>query len=235
MIAKSQIVSLIKIKRKNNFFNHFLTFDNTNDVYFGDIRKDEVFLWKKKRFLRKGYPLFHFTFNKKGELQKLEIIKKPFWQLNVVILILCNIFFIVLFYRAAINIKQFLLFVSWIGITEFLVIMILRKMIKFESNLIKLELKEKLISFKNLSNEKSLIKSTNVVEKKKDFFGEILVRFFTYPFSIIIIIFSLLNFFEKPFLAVFGILISLSYLIADILILRGKKMTKNSFFNFLND
>jgi|GEM_PF-3214342 len=235
MITKSQIVSLIKIKKKNNFFNHFLTFDNTIDVYFGDIRKGEVFLWKKKRFLRKGYPLFHFIFNEKGELQKLEIIKKPFWQLNVAILIFCNIFFIVLFYRVVININQFLLFVLWIAITEFLVIMILRKMIKFESNLIKLELNFFLVSFKNLSNEKSLIKSANVVEKKKKFFGEILVRFFTYPFSIIIIVFSLLNFFEKPFLTIFGILISLSYLITDILILKGKKMTKNPFFNFLDD
>ena len=235
MITKKQIASLVEIKKENNFSNHFFNFDKIYDVYFGEILEKEIFLWKRKRFLRTNYPLFYFSFNDKDELVKVLIVKKPFWYIFPIILIFVSIIFSIQFYKETHSLNQFLLMIFWFLITQVLVVFLLKNSVKYEASLIIKELESKLLELDN----DSILREFNVEKtkkvKKKNLFYEIFIRILFYPFCIIIFFFSIYNFFEKPFLCVFGILISAIYLISDILILKGKKHSNYWLFRFLDD
>ena len=235
MITKNQKISLFEIKSENNFLNHFHFFDKSFDVYIGDIRDKEIYLWKKNKFLRNNYPLFHLAFNDKDELIKILIVKKPYWYVYPIILIFVDIIFSILFYIEAINMNQFLLMIFWLLITQFLLLFLLKNTMKYEAGLIIKELKNKLVLLNKNTNNSDLKIEKVKNEKKKRLFFEILIRILFYPFSILIFIFSIYNFFEKPFLCVFGILISAIYLVSDFLILKGKKLSNYWLFKFLDN
>ena len=76
MIEKKNIETLIIQNKKSNLKNHWYDAYSYNKIkYSGEIRPNELHIWRSSHFLRGAYPIFHLTFDQNTRLKSIKLEK----------------------------------------------------------------------------------------------------------------------------------------------------------------
>jgi hypothetical protein len=236
MVEKKDIEKLIIQNKKSTLKNHWndAFFYNTTK-YSGEIRPNELLIWRSAHFLRGAYPIFHLTFNQNSELNGIKTEKNPYHKLlnkstiGFFIVLALVLLFTTEFKTATIGIIG----ISVIGTLFHLV---MSKAKKYETKILTHELKEAIENIERENNPelknkpKAGLKKQNVKEWT---FIKVLTRLLLYPFCLLMLylcILMILN--PEPYyprqrpLGIIGIIIIGGYLVADIMII-VKNLIKN--------
>ncbi|MGO4913825.1 hypothetical protein [Leeuwenhoekiella sp. W20_SRS_FM14] len=227
MIEKKDIEKLIVQNKKSNLKNHW------NDAFFyntikysGEIKPNELLIWRSSHFLRGAYPIFHLTFDRNNKLNGIKTEKNPYHKLlnkitiGFLIVLISGLFLTTDFKMAVIG----TIGISVIGL---LLHLVLGKAKKYETKLLTDELKEAIENIEQANNPELINKpkSESKTEKVKEWtFTKVLTRLLLYPFCLLILWFSITGFLPdgKTLYGIFGIVVALAYPIADILLIFGK-------------
>ncbi|MCK8520416.1 hypothetical protein M0D21_02490 [Aquimarina sp. D1M17] len=231
MAGKKDIEKLIIQNKKSNLKNHWndAFFYNTTK-YSGEIKQNEILIWRSSRFLRSVYPVYHLTFDQQAKLSGIRTEKNPYHKfLNKV-----TIGFIILLILGLIfttNFKVVIIGLIVIAVIGTLLYLFTVKVRNYETSLLTEELKETIENIERSNNPKIETKPKQKFngEKVKEWtFAKIITRLLLYPFCLVIIYFSIVGLIQNGQLirGIFGIVIALAYPIADILLIFGKN--KNS-------
>ncbi|TJY31304.1 hypothetical protein [Pontimicrobium aquaticum] len=228
MAEKKDIEKLIVQNKKSNLKNHWndAFFYNTTK-YSGEIKPNELLIWRSSHFLRGAYPIFHLTFDQNNKLNGIKKEKNPYHKLlnkitiGFLIVLISGLFLSTDFKMAVIG----TIGISVIGL---LLRLVLGKAKKYETKLLTDELKEAIENIEQLNNPELINKPKSVskTEKVKEWtFTKVLTRLLLYPFCLLILWFSITGFLPdgKTLYGIFGIVVALAYPIADILLIFGKK------------
>jgi len=227
MVEKKDIEKLIIQNKKSTLKNH------RNDAFFynttkysGEIKPNELLIWRSAHFLRGAYPIFHLTFDQNGELNEIKTQKNPYHKLlnkisiGFLIVLALTLLFTSEFKTAIIGI---------IGITVIgtLLHLVLSKARRYETKNLTDELKEAIENIERANNSELINKPKAELKKKKVkewTFTKILTRLLLYPFCLLLLWFSITGFLPegKTLYGIFGIIVALAYPIADILLAFGK-------------
>ena len=227
MVTRKDIEQLIVENKISNLKTHFkdMLFYNTVK-YSGEIRSDEILLWRSSYFLRGAYPIFHIKFDKQNRLNNIKKEKNPFHiVLNKISLILFISTIIGFFVTS--DIKFALIATIGISVVAFLLNMVLTKGRNYEMQLITDELKEVIENIEFEKNPELVRKSSSNATNKTNEWSlkKILTRLILYPFCAFIVYLSLIHIIPegKRELGIFGVLIGLGYPIVDLIIAFGRK------------
>jgi hypothetical protein len=227
MVEKKDIEKLILQNKKSTLKNHWndAFFYNTTK-YSGEIKPNELLIWRSAHFLRGVYPIFHLTFDQNGKLNGIKTKKNPYHSLLNKISIG---FFIVLVLGLLIatEFKTAIIGIIGISIIGTLLNLVMSKAKKYETKILTDELKEAIENIERTNNPelinkpKAEIKEENVREWT---FTKVLTRLILYPFCLLILWFSITGFLPdgKTLYGILGIVVALAYPIADILLIIGK-------------
>lgn len=214
-ITKKEVETLIKVHKKDTFFNHIKTVFGFNDnIPFGDTQNSQVIIWKQDFWNRWFYPIFTFEFDTKNHLINIKD------RLNPVGKLICYFGILIMLYIILPKeIEYFDIKLDWkplvIKLFIFTMVFILSKKI-YRTNL-----RDHLEQIHNqLDIEIETPKSQNEWSLKN-----ILIRLFTYPFCVFLIflMFSLLIPNKEYIYTTLITLIVSAYLISDLKILFKKK------------
>ncbi|WP_459209249.1 hypothetical protein [Aquimarina rhabdastrellae] len=231
MAEKKDIEKLIVQNKKSNLKNHWNdSFFYNTTKYSGEIKQNELLIWRSSHFLRGVYPIFHLTFDQNDKLKGIKTEKNPYHKLlskitiGVLIVFISSLFLLFDFKPAIIGTIVILFILA-------LLILVLGKSRKYETKLLTVELKEAIENIEHLNNPDFVNKpkSESKKEKVKEWtFTKVLTRFLIYPFCLFILWVSITGFLPqgKILYGIFGIVIASAYPIADILLILGKN--KNS-------
>lgn len=231
MITKKEIEKLIIRRKKSDLKNHFYTMlDYNSATYSGDIRNNEILLWKSTSFMRGNYPVFCLTFDTNENLKEISTQTNPFDKITGLIFKSVSILIIVSVFIFS-DFEPALLQAMVIIVMLLLLSLLLKKITKYETSLLVIELKEIIKNIENSKNSTKKSKESNIennTEPKEKTISKTLTRLFAYPFCLFIIYISIVEFIPtgKLKIGIFGIIIPLAYLISDIKIVSGKN--KNS-------
>ena len=239
MVEKKDIEKLIIQNKKSNLKNHW------NDAFFyntikysGEIKPNELLIWRSSHFLRGAYPIFHLTFNQNNQLNGIKTQKNPYHKLlnkitiGFLIVLISGLFLTTDFKMAVIGIIGILV----IGL---LLRLVLGKAKKYETKLLTDELKEAIENIEQANNPELINtpKSESKTEKVKEWtFTKVLTRIILYPFCLFILYLCIQMFLnpdpnyprQKP-LGIFGIIVVGGYLVADITIIVKNLMTNKNY------
>jgi uncharacterized membrane protein (DUF106 family) len=227
MVEKKDIEKLIVQNKKSTLKNHWddAFFFNTIK-YSGEIKPNELLIWRSAHFLRGAYPIFHLTFNQNKELNGIKTQKNPYHKLLNKISIG---FFIVLALVLLITteFKTAIIGIIGIAIIGALLHLVMSKSKKYETKILTDELKEAIENIENANNPELINKpkTESKKEKVKEWtFTKVLTRLLLYPFCLLILWFSITGFLPegKTLYGIFGIVVALAYPIADILLVIRK-------------
>ncbi|WP_026715171.1 hypothetical protein [Flavobacterium daejeonense] len=225
MINKSDIKKLIIENKKSNLKNHWKDafFCNTTK-YSGEIKSNEILLWRSSEFLRGYYPIYILNFDRNENLKEIKIEKNLYHKYSEKFTF---IFFLILLILLAIfeNLQTSLILVTGLSVIIFLLQLILSKARKYETKLLTKELKDTIQNIERKKNPELIIESEG--EEENEFTTpKFFTRLLLYPFCIFFIWFFTTNFSPKEMnIKIFtGIGIVLIYLISDIILLIKKKV-----------
>lgn len=216
-VTKKDVEKLIELRKQNTFLNHLGTVFSRDMSSNGEIKLNEIKVWKQNMWNVTFYPIFTFTFNDKNHLTKIKDELNPIAKTLIVILFL--VFFYVIIPEDLsdfnFNLRLFTVLVTVI----FLIICLARVVYKNEKN----------------NQLKEIFEILDIEVEGKDAEKEwslknIFIRILTYPFSFFVIAISVWSFFndgiEGIIRSFFAIGICSIYLYSDIkMILRAKKTT----------
>ena len=79
MVKKDDLQKLIIENKKSTLKNHWKDafFCNTTK-YNGEIRDNEILLWRSSKYLRGSYPIFVLSFDQNKTLKGIKIEKNPY-------------------------------------------------------------------------------------------------------------------------------------------------------------
>ncbi|MEY8868797.1 hypothetical protein AB9K24_04785 [Meridianimaribacter flavus] len=227
MAEKKNIEKLIVQNKKSNLKNHW------NDVFFynttkysGEIKPNELLIWRSSHFLRGAYPIFHLTFDQNNKLNGIKKEKNPYHKLlnkitiGFLIVLISGLFL-------STDLKMAVIGTIGISVIGLLLRLVLGKAKKYETKLLTDELKEAIENIEQANNPVQINKpkSESKTEKVKEWtFTKVLTRLLLYPFCLLILWFSITGFLSegKTLYGIFGIVVALAYPIADILLIFGK-------------
>jgi len=228
VVEKKDIEKLIIQNKKSTLKNHWndAFFYNTTK-YSGEIKPNELLIWRSAHFLRGVYPVFHLTFDQNGELNGIKTEKNPYHKLLNKISIG---FFIVLalFLLITTEFKTAIIGIIGISVIGTLLNLVMSKAKKYETKILTDELKEAIENIERENNPELINKSKTELKKEKVkewTFTKILTRLLLYPFCLLILWFSITGFLQegKTLYGIFGIVVALAYPIADLILAFGKK------------
>lgn len=227
MVEKKFIEKLITQHKKSTLINHWKDafFYNTTK-YSGEIKADELLLWRSSAHLRGAYPIFHLSFHQNGVLKKIEIKKNPYHKLLDYLTVGCIIVLFILL-LCTVEFKTAILGIIGIFVLGTLLHLVLSEAKKYETKNLTYELKE---AIENIGREQNIkISNKQKVELNNEKLHQwslrkVITRLLIYPFCLFILWISITFFLPEGKIghAVFGIIVALGYPIADILILIGK-------------
>lgn len=233
MIERNDIEKLIVQHKKSNLINHWkdALFLNTFK-YSGEIKPDEILLWRPTHFLRGAYPVFHISFDLNGKLKGIRIEKNPYHKfLNkffiALFAIILTIIFLTIEFRLAVIMTCGMAFIG------FLLNIVLNKSKKFERKQITDELQQTIENIEREKHPELVInrKQSPEPELKKEWtFSKILTRLVAYPFCGLVVYFSITSLIPsgEHRLGIAGVVIGLIYPMVDLLIaFRIKIKTSN--------
>ena len=220
-LLKSDIEKLIQIKSKNTFKNHFL--NSEFGQYVGEVKPNELLIWKPTVFMKSTYPIFNLLFNENQKLVKIKLQKNPqrviFDYLALTFIIIFNS---LIFYHSSTKyiIPQFFGVLFVYGIVSW----ILWKGEKVEKKIqieeFKKDVKE-LELFLYPQVEKKLTEELNPPKNNEWTLSKTFTRIIFYPTSIAIIYFltrfELMEGTERPLGVLFMIGVCGLYIIADLM------------------
>ncbi|NIK93649.1 hypothetical protein GZ212_15925 [Mangrovimonas sp. CR14] len=236
MVKKKDIEKLIVQNKKSNLTNHWNdAFHYNTTKYSGEIKRNELLIWRSSHFLRGAYPIFHLTFNQNDELNGIRTEKNPYHKLlnkitfGFLVVLISGLFLSTDFKMAVIGTIGLLVIVL-------LLRLVLRNSKKYETKLLTDELKKAIqnIELKNNSELTNKPKSELKQDKVKEWtFAKILTRIILYPFCLFILYLCIQMILnpdpnhprQRP-LGIFGIIVVGGYLVADITII-VKNLMKN--------
>lgn len=217
-VTKKDVEKLIELEKENTFFNHLWYVFSRDFKAQGHIGRKEIKLWKQTIWNMTFYPIFKFEFDVNNHLTSITDKLNPVGKTFIGIFISG---FLYLNFRE--NPTEFNPIENWRIITlisafVFLVVWIARKIYKFEKN--------------NQLNQFFEILDIEIDEKipgKEWSLKNILIRLFTYPFSIFVITFSIWGLFKNKFSSIFMYLLGIGicgiYLYSDLKIIMDNKKT----------
>ncbi|QKX06190.1 hypothetical protein HN014_15150 [Aquimarina sp. TRL1] len=231
MVEKKDVEKLIIQNKKSNLKNHWKdAFSYNTTKYSGEIKQNEILIWRSSIFLRSAYPVYRLTFDQQAKLSGIKTEKNPYHKfLNKI-----TIGFIVLLILGLIliaNFKGIIIGVIVIPVIGTLLYLFSVKVRKYETSLLTEELKETIENIERSNYPQIDTKLKQNVNRKKDkewTFAKIITRLLLYPFCLVIIYFSIVGLIKDGQLirGIFAIAIALAYPIADILLIFRKN--KNS-------
>ena len=228
MVEKKDIEKIIIQNKKSTLKNHWndAFFYNTTK-YSGEIKPNELLIWRSAHFLRGAYPVFHLTFDQNGELNGIKTEKNPYQKLLNKISIG---FFIVLALVLLFTTEFKIAIIGIIGISVIgtLLNLVMSKAKKYETKILTDELKDAIENIERKNNPELINKPKTELKKEKVkewTFTKILTRLLLYPFCLLILWFSITGFLPegKTLYGIFGIVVALAYPIADLILAFGKK------------
>ena len=227
MTEKKDIEKLIVQNKKSNLKNHWNdSFFYNTTKYSGEIKPNELLIWRSSHFLRGAYPVFHLTFDQNNQLNGIKKEKNPYHKLlnkltiGFLIILISGLFITT-------DLKTAIIGTIGIAVIGTLLSLVLGKSKRYETKLLTDELREAIESIEHANNPELINKpkSESKKEKVKEWtFTKVLTRLLLYPFCLLILWFSITGFLPdgKTLYGIFGIVVALAYPIADILMIFGK-------------
>ena len=179
-LTRIHIQKLVKVKKADTFWNHFVYSLATNYRVNGEVKKNIIKIWQKRTFRGIFYPVFTFEFDNENQLIKITDKLNPYGK--AIQLIFPFIFFLPLIYTGLSHFetKQFFI-CGIILLVLFLAISLLN------SKLYQYEKKEQLKEFRKVLN----IKEEEKAPEKEWSIKMILTRLFIYPFCFALILLNI--------------------------------------------
>ena len=152
-LTKSDILKLVKVKKANTFWNHFLYALKKDYKINGEIKKNFIAIWQKGNMTGAFYPVYTFEFNSENQLIKTTDRLNPFGR--ILQLSFPFTFFCPLILTAVNDFKmaKFLVSTTLFFILTLAFILIINKIYKFEKI-------QQLREFDEILSKKSLIPKT---------------------------------------------------------------------------
>ena len=236
MVEKKDIEKLIIQNKKSTLKNHWndAFFYNTTK-YSGEIKPNELLIWRSAHFLRGAYPIFHLTFNQDGELNGIKTEKNLYHKLlNKISIGFFIVLALVLLFTT--EFKTAIIGIIGISIIGILLHLVMSKAKKYETKILTDELKDAIENLERENNPELINKPKTELKKEKVkewTFTKILTRLLLYPFCLLMLYLCILMILnpeshyprQRP-LGIIGIIIIGGYLVADIMII-VKNIIKN--------
>ncbi|MCL5130519.1 hypothetical protein [Algibacter sp. L4_22] len=230
MVEKKDIEKLIIQNKKSTLKNHWndAFFYNTTK-YSGEIKPNELLIWRSAHFLRGAYPIFHLTFGKNAELNGIKTEKNPYHKLlNKISIGFFIVLALVLLFTT--EFKTAIIGIIGFSVIGTLLHLVMSKAKKYETKILTDELKQAIENIERENNPELINKPKTELKKEKIkewTFSKILTRLLLYPFCLLILWFSITLFlpggiFKYKTLGVFGIIVSLAYPITDLIMIFRK-------------
>lgn len=226
MVDKKDIEKLIIQNKKSNLINHFKDSQSYNTTkYSGEIRNNEILIWRSAYFIRGVYPIFHLTFDQNNKLKEIKMEKNPFnifldrATIMVLIILIVTVFI-------STNLITTVFAILALTLIGFLMRLLLSKSKIFETKILIEELKTTIDNLEGLNNSKQKKDQNLENEKVNEWsFSKIMSRILIYPFCVILIWLSLTLMIPegKIIEGIFAIILGLAYPISDLLIIINKK------------
>jgi len=236
MVEKKDIEKLIIQNKKSTLKNHWndAFFYNTTK-YSGEIKPNELLIWRSAHFLRGAYPIFHLTFNQDGELNGIKTEKNPYHKLlNKTSIGFFIVLALVLLFTT--EFKTAIIGIIGISVIGTLLHLVMSKAKNYETKILTDELKEAIESIERGNNPELINKPKTELKKEKVkewTFTKILTRLILYPFCLLVLYlcFQMIlnpdpNHMRQRPLGIIGIVIVGGYLIVDLTIV-VKNLMKN--------
>jgi|25_taG_2_1085351.scaffolds.fasta_scaffold08964_2 hypothetical protein len=221
-VTKKDVEKLIELRRKSSFLNHFKYVFSRDFRPSGEIRRSDIKVWRQHLWNMTFYPVFTFEFNSNNHLINISDRINPIG--NSIITLISLGFLYLVFPKDPLNYDYVAnwLYILFIAVFIILVVFVARKKYSFEKQNQLDEIFEALE-----------IEVDQKISEKEWSLKNILIRMFTYPFSLFVIFICIWSLFENGvrniFLTLFGMGVCVMYLYADIkMILRTKKTTGNN-------
>ncbi len=221
-VTKKDVEKLIELRKENTFLNHLWNIFSRNMTAKGEVSRNEIKVWRQNMWNLTFYPIFTFEFNANNHLINISTKLNPVGKMIIGFIIIGLIWLI--FPK---NLSDFDIFEKWqmatfLLVFSFLVVWVARKVYRFEKQ--------------NQLEQIFEILDIEVEEKEPErewSLKNVLIRLFTYPFSLFIVFISVWLLFENGIRnilqSVIGIGVCGMYLYADIkMIMRAKKTTGNT-------
>lgn len=224
MINKNDIKKLVIEHKKSTLKNHWKDAFFSNTIkYSGEIRSNEILLWRSSEFLRGYYPVYILSFDINENLKEIKIEKNSYHKYSEKFTF---IFFLILVILLAIfeNLQTSLIFATGLSVIIFLLQLILSKARKYETKLLTEELRDTIENIEQIKNPELIIESKKEEENEWTT-SKFITRLFLYPFCIILLVcfFTFFSVKEMNFKIIGGVVITFTYLITDILLIMQKK------------
>jgi hypothetical protein len=236
MVEKKNLEKLIVQNKKSTLKNHWndAFFYNTTK-YSGEIKPNELLIWRSAHFLRGAYPIFHISFDQNGKLNGIKKEKNPYHKLlNKISIGFFSVLALILLFTT--EFKTAIIGIIGISVIGTLLHLVMSKAKKYETKILTDELQEAIENIERENNPELISKPKTKLKKEKVkewTFTKILTRLILYPFCLLILylfIQMILNpdpnhLRQRP-LGIIGIIIVGGYLIVDITII-VKNLMKN--------
>tara|TARA_R110000823_G_C15897233_1_gene496591 strand:+ start:884 stop:1576 length:693 start_codon:yes stop_codon:yes gene_type:complete len=221
-VTKKDVEKLIELRKENTFLNHLWNIFSRDMTAKGEVSRNEIKVWRQNMWNLTFYPIFTFEFNASNHLINISTKLNSVGKMIIGFIIIGLIWLI--FPK---NLSDFDIFEKWqmatfLLVFSFLVVWVARKVYRFEKQ--------------NQLEQIFEILDIEVEEKEPErewSLKNVLIRLFTYPFSLFIVFISVWLLFENGIRnilqSVIGIGVCGMYLYADIkMIMRAKKTTGNT-------
>ncbi|MEP6262813.1 MAG: hypothetical protein ABJ092_14650 [Gillisia sp.] len=221
-VTKKDVEKLIELRTENTFLNHLWNVFSRDMRPKGEINCNEIKVWRQNMWNMTFYPIFTFEFNANNHLTNITDKLNPIGKTLIGVFMFGFLYFIFPNNPTEINPIDNWQWITIVAVFFFLVVWVSRKIYKLEkSNQL-----EQIYEVLDIEIE-------HKVPEKEWSLKNILIRLFTYPFSIFVIsicVWSLFaNGIKSIFMTLFGIGICGTYLYSDIkLIMNNKKTTGNN-------
>ena len=218
-ITKKDVEKLIEIEKENSFLNHLWNIFSRDMRAKGEIKLNEIKLWNQNVWNMTFYPIFTFEFNSKNHLTNITDKMNP---VGKAIIGIATIWFLYLIFPK--KPTEFNLFDNWKWITLITIFVLLGVIVS--RKIYKIERKNQLEEIYEILD----IEINEKVPENEWSMKNILIRLFTYPFSIFVIAICVWSLFEEGlksiFMTIFGIGICGMYLYSDIKMIMNNKKVK---------
>tara|TARA_R110002049_G_scaffold290250_1_gene473553 strand:- start:7821 stop:8519 length:699 start_codon:yes stop_codon:yes gene_type:complete len=226
-VTKKDVEKLIELRKENTFLNHLWNVFSRDMRAKGQINQNNTKVWNQNIWNMTFYPIFTFEFNSKNHLTNIRTELNPVGKTLIGIILIGLIWLIFPKDLSEFDLADNWQMATFLAIFSFLIVWVAKKLYRFE----KQNQLEQIFEILDVETEKKK-------PEKEWSLKNILIRLFTYPFSIFIVFLSIWFLFEygiKSIIqSILGIGVCGMYLYADIkMIMKAKKTTGNNVYNTL--
>lgn len=218
-VTKKDVEKLIEVRKENSFFNHFWNVLIYDFRPKGEIRSNEIKVWRQNMWNMTFYPVFTFEFNTNNHLTNIKDEINPIGKTFIGILLIGFVYLISPNNLSDFDFVDHLPFVAFILIFASIIFLVVRMVYRFEKQ--------------NQLEQIFEILDIEVEEKKPEKewnLKKIITRLLLYPFCIGLLFLAIFYLFPngKVFMGIGSLAFAGMYLYSDIKILITKKTTDNN-------